>query len=232
MVYVVQLLRWAQLFVTPWIAARQASLFFSIVQSLLKLMAVESVMPSNHLILCLPLLLLPSSFPSIRVLSNELTFSIRWPKYWNFSFRSVLPVNIQLIIGRLFSCQILLVTSPCMSTFPSKDSAHVCFLDLSKVEYISLSNSLSAFSLFWGLSEKVWRSKPFTGNCFLVGAGVDAEGFYSSSLGSSLCFEREKWVAVSLGVWALLSICGFGIPFPRFFVLLQNAFCVKALPLD
>ena len=111
-------------------------------------------------------------------------------------------------------------------------SAQVCFLDLSKVEYISLSNSLSAFSLFWGLSEKVWRSKPFTGNCFLVGAGVDAEGFYSSSLGSSLCFEREKWVAVSLGVWALLSICGFGIPFPRFFVLLQNAFCVKALPLD
>lgn len=63
-------------------------------------------------------------------------------------------------------------------------------------------------------------------------AGVDAEGFYSSSLGSSLCFEREKWVAVSLGVWALLSICGFGIPFPRFFVLLQNAFCVKALALD
>ena len=57
-------------------------------------------------------------------------------------------------------------------------SARVCFLDLSKVEYISLSNSLSPFSLFWGLSEKVWRSKPFNGNCFLVGAGVDAEGFY------------------------------------------------------
>lgn len=112
-------------------------------------------------------------------------------------------------------------------------SARVCFLDLSKVEYISLSNSLSPFSLFWGLSEKVWRSKPFNGNCFLVGAGVDAEGFYSPSLGSSLCFEREKWVTVSLGVWTLLSICGFGIPFPRrFFVLLQNAFCVKALPLD
>ena len=112
-------------------------------------------------------------------------------------------------------------------------SARVCFLDLSQVEYISLSNSLSPFSLFWGLSEKVWRSKPFTGNCFLVAAGVDAEGFYSPSLGSSLCFEREKWVAISLGVWALLSICGFGIPFPRrFFVLLQNAFCVKALPLD
>ena len=97
---------------------------------------------------------------------------------------------------------------------------------------IYFSISLSPFSLFWGLSEKVWRSKPFTGNYFLVSAGVDAEGFYSSSLGSCLCLEREKWVAISLGGWALFSICGFGIPFPRFFGTLQNPFCVKALPLD
>lgn len=97
---------------------------------------------------------------------------------------------------------------------------------------IYFSISLSSFSLFWGLSEKVWRSKPFTGNYFLVSAGVDAEGFYSSSLGSCLCFVREKWVAISLGGWALFSICGFGIPFPRFFGTLQNPFCVKALPLD
>ena len=71
---------------TPWTAAHQASLSFTISQSLLKLMSIESVMPSNHLILCRPLLLLPSIFPSIRICSNELALSIRWPKYWSFSF--------------------------------------------------------------------------------------------------------------------------------------------------
>ena len=74
-----------QLFVTPWTAARQASLSITNSQSLLKLMAIQSVMPSNHLILC-PLLLLPSIFPSIRVFSNELAVHIGWPKYWSFSF--------------------------------------------------------------------------------------------------------------------------------------------------
>ena len=89
---VVQLLSRVQLFVTPWTAARQASLFFTISQSLLKLMSIESVMPSNHLILCHSLLLLLSIFPSIRVFSNELSFPIRWAKYWNFSF-SISPSN-------------------------------------------------------------------------------------------------------------------------------------------
>ena len=70
---------------TPWTAAYQASLSFTISQSLLKLMSIESVMPSNHLMLCCPLLLLPSVFPSIKVFSNELALHIRWPKYWNFS---------------------------------------------------------------------------------------------------------------------------------------------------
>ena len=69
-----------------WTAVRQASLSFTISQSLLKLMSTESVMPSNHLILCRPLLLLPSIFPSIRVFSNQLVFQTRWPKYWIFSF--------------------------------------------------------------------------------------------------------------------------------------------------
>ena len=68
----------------PWTVARQASL--SITNSLLKLMSIELVMPSNHLILCCPLLLLPSIFPSSRVCSNELALHIRWPKYWSFSF--------------------------------------------------------------------------------------------------------------------------------------------------
>ena len=72
---------------TLWTAARQAYLSFTISQSLLKLMSIESVMPSNHLILCHPLLLLPSIFPSIRVFSNESVLRIRWPKYWSFSIR-------------------------------------------------------------------------------------------------------------------------------------------------
>ena len=77
---------------TPWTAAHQASLFFTIPWSLLKLLSIELVMPSNHLILCHPLLLLPSNFPSIRVFFNELALRIRWPKYWSFSF-SISPSN-------------------------------------------------------------------------------------------------------------------------------------------
>ena len=72
---------------TPWTAARQPSLSFTIFRSLLKLMSIESVMPGNQLILCCPLLLLPSIFPSIRVFSNELALQIRWPKCWSFCFR-------------------------------------------------------------------------------------------------------------------------------------------------
>ena len=81
----VQLLSQVWLFVIPWTPARQASLSFTISQSLLKLMSIESVMPSNHLILCHPLLLLLSVFPSIRVFSNESVLRIRWTMYWGFS---------------------------------------------------------------------------------------------------------------------------------------------------
>ena len=87
----VQLLNCVQLFVTPWTAARQASLSITNSRSLLRLISIESVMPSNHLILCHPLLL-PSIFPSIRVFSNESVLCIRWPKCWNFSF-SISPSN-------------------------------------------------------------------------------------------------------------------------------------------
>ena len=80
---------------TPWTAASQASLSFTISQSLLELMSIELVMLSNLLILCHPLLLLPSVFPSIRVFSNELALRIRQPKYWSFSLASVLSTNIQ-----------------------------------------------------------------------------------------------------------------------------------------
>ena len=77
---------------TPWTAARQGPLFFANSQRLLKLMSIELVMPPNHLILCHPLLLLPSVFPSIRVFSNESVLRIRWPKYWSFNF-SISPSN-------------------------------------------------------------------------------------------------------------------------------------------
>ena len=88
----VQWLSHVQLFVTPWTAAHQASLSITSSRSLPKLMCTESVIPSNHLILCHPLLFLPSIFPSIRVFSNESVLRIRWPKHWSFSF-SISPSN-------------------------------------------------------------------------------------------------------------------------------------------
>ena len=89
---VVQSFSHVQLIVTPWTTACQASLSFTISRSLLELMSTESMMPSNHLILCHPLLILPSIFPSIRVFSNKLTLQIRGPKYWTFSF-GISPSN-------------------------------------------------------------------------------------------------------------------------------------------
>ena len=89
---VVQSLSHVQLLVTPWTAACQARLSFIISQSLFRFMSIESVISSNHLILCRPLLLLPSTFPSIRVFSNELDLRIRWPQYWSVSF-SLSPSN-------------------------------------------------------------------------------------------------------------------------------------------
>ena len=88
----VQPLSLIQLFATPWTAARQASLSITNSRSLLRLLSIKSVMPSNHLILCCPLLLPPSIFPSIRVFSNESVLLIRWPKYWSFCF-SISPYN-------------------------------------------------------------------------------------------------------------------------------------------
>ena len=92
MTVVVQLLSCVRLFVTSWTVAHQTSLSIIISRSLLKLMSIESVMSSNHLVLCCPLLLLPSIFPSIRVFSKESVLCIRWPKFWSFSF-SISPSN-------------------------------------------------------------------------------------------------------------------------------------------
>ena len=86
---------WVQILVTPRMAAHQASLSFTLSLSLLKLVSIELVVPSNHLILCLLLLLLPSIFSRIRIFSHESTLRMRWPKYWSFSFSIIPPMNSQ-----------------------------------------------------------------------------------------------------------------------------------------
>ena len=105
----VQSLSRVQLFATPWIAARQASLSITISQSLLKLMSIKSVMPSSHLILCRPLLLLSPIPPSIRVFSNESTLHMRWPKYWSFSFSISLSNEHPGLIFRMDQLDLLAV---------------------------------------------------------------------------------------------------------------------------
>ena len=126
-----------QLFTTPWTAACQASLSFTISRSLLKLISIESVMPSNHFTLCHPLPLLPSIFPSIRVFSSESSLCIKWPKYWSFSI-SINPSNeySELISFRINWFDLLAV----QGTHKSSPAPQL------------ESISTSAFSLLYGLS--------------------------------------------------------------------------------
>ena len=126
----VQSLSRVQLFVTPWIAACQASLSITSSWNLLRLMSIESVMPSNHLILCCPLLLLPSIFPSIRAFSNESALHIRLPKYWSVSFNiSLSNEHPGLISFRLDWLDLLAVQGTLKSLFQhhsSKASILLC----------------------------------------------------------------------------------------------------------
>ena len=126
----VQLLSCVLLFVAPWTAARQASLSITNSQSLLRLMSIESVMPSNHLILRHPLLLLPSIFPSIRVFSSESALHIRWPKYWSFSF-NISPSNehpglISFRIDRLDLLAVRGTLKSLLQHYSSKASILLC----------------------------------------------------------------------------------------------------------
>ena len=126
----VQLFSHVQLFATPWTAAHQAFLSITNSQGLLKFMSIESVMPSNHLILCCPLLLPPSIFPSIRVFSNELVLCIRWPKYWSFSL-SISPSNEYsgLISFRMDWLDLLAVQGSSLTPqFKSISASVLCFL--------------------------------------------------------------------------------------------------------
>ena len=123
------------LFAVPWTAAHQASLSIINSWSLLKLMPTESMMPSNHLILCCPLLLLPSIFPSIKIFSNESILQIRWPKYWSFSF-SICPSNE-------YSG---LIWSPCSPKDSQESSATPQFESISSL-VLSLLHSLTLISI-------------------------------------------------------------------------------------
>ena len=124
----VQLLSHVWLFATPWTAAHQASLSITSSQCLFKLMSMESVMPSNHLILCRPLLLPPSILPSIRVFPNESALRIRWPKYWSFSF-SISPSNEHpgLLSFRMDKLDLLAVQGILRSLLQHHSSKHQFF---------------------------------------------------------------------------------------------------------
>ena len=128
---VVQALGPEWLLLTPWTAAGQTSLSFTISRSLLKLKSIESVMPSNYLILCHPLLLPPSIFPSIRVFSNQSALLIKWPKYWSFSF-SISPSNeyLGLISFRIDWFDLLAVQGPIESS-PTAQFKNIPSLPLS-----------------------------------------------------------------------------------------------------
>ena len=136
----VQSLSCVRLFVTPWTAARQASLSITNSQSLLKLMPIKSVMPSSHLILCRPLLLLPPIFPSIRVFSNESALRIRWPKYWSCSF-SISPSSDHpgLIFFRM-DCLDLLAVQGTLKSLLQHHSSKASILRCSAFFIVQLSH--------------------------------------------------------------------------------------------
>ena len=136
----VQLLRRVWLFLTPWTAGRQASLSITNSRSPPKPMSIESVMPSNHLILCNPFLLLPSIFPSIRVFSSESTLCIRWPQYWSFSF-NIIPSNEYpgLISFRMDWLDLLAVQGTCKSLL-QHHSSKASILQCSALFRVQLSH--------------------------------------------------------------------------------------------
>ena len=136
----VQSLSRVRLFATPWAAALQASLSITNSRSLLKLMSIESVMPSNHLILCRPLLLLPSIFPSIRVFSNELALYIRWPKYWSFSFSISPSSECSRLISFRIDCFDLLIVQGTLKSLLQNHSSKASILWCSAFFIVQLSH--------------------------------------------------------------------------------------------
>ena len=186
----VQLLSHVRLFETPWTAAPQVSLSITNSQSLPKLMSVESVMPSNHLILYCPLLLLPSIFPSIRVFSNESALHIRWPKYWSFSF-SISPSNecSGLISFRMDWLDPLAVQGTLKSLFQHHSSNALILL-------------CSAFFI-------VQLSHPF----MTIGKTIALKALILRLAGTSLAAQWLKLRLPMYGMW--VSIPGWGANIPQ-----------------
>ena len=127
-------------FATLWTGAHQASLSITSSQSLLKLMSIESVMPSNHLILCHPLLLLPSIFPSIRVFSNESVLRIKWPKYWSFSFNISPSKEYSGLISFRIDWLDLLAVQGTLKSLLQHHSSEVSILRCSAILIVQLSH--------------------------------------------------------------------------------------------
>ena len=181
----VQSLCRVQLFVTPWTAACQASLSFTDFWSLLKLMSIESQMLSNHLILCLPSLLLPSVFPSIRIFSSESVLCIRWPKYWSFSF-SVSPSNEYsgMISFRIGWLDLLAVQGTLKSLF-QQHSSKASFLWCSAFFTVQLSHP----------SMTTGKTKALTRQTF-VGKVISLHFYTLSRLGIAF-LPRSKHLLIS-----------------------------------
>ena len=143
----VQLLSHVQLFVTPWTAARQASLSITNSQSLLKLISIESMMPSNHLILCCPLFLLPSLFPSIWVFSNESILCIRWPEYWSFSFSISLSNEYSGLISFRMDWFYLLAIQGTLKSLLQQHSSKTSILQCSVFFLVQFSHSYHSYMI-------------------------------------------------------------------------------------
>ena len=143
----VQSLSHVRLFVTPWTATQQASLSITNSQSLLKLMSIKLVMPSNHLILCCPLLLLPSIFPSIRVFTNESALCIKWPKYWSFSFSISLSNEYSGLISFRMDWLDLLAVQETLKSLLQHHSSKASILWCSAFFIVQLSHDAAAKSL-------------------------------------------------------------------------------------
>ena len=153
-------------FTTPWTAARQASLSFTISLSSLKLMSIESVRPSNHLILYSPLLLLPSIFPSIRIFSNELALCIRWPKYWSFSF-CISPSNdYSALISFRIDWFDLLAVQGILKSLLQHHSSKAWVLRHSAFFMVQLSHPYRTTGKTIALTRRT--SEPLTKGCFPV----------------------------------------------------------------
>ena len=136
----VQSLSCVRLFVTPWTAARQVSLSITNSQNRLKYMSIESVMPSNRLILCHPLFLLPSIFPSIRIFSNKSVLHIRWPKYWSFSFSIITSNEYSVLISFRMDSLDLLVVQGTLKSLLQHHSSKAAILQYSAFFIIHLSH--------------------------------------------------------------------------------------------